>query len=267
MGLDTLNDASYKDYSTSIMQLLRDNHILWTSSKDLVQDTSPPSKPPKKDVPASATKFKIRIAIDFGTDGVGLAYATSSENVFVHENWGNGKYGRVTKPKAIALLDEAHKLLSMGMDATATYSSMPKFKNKWMLFERFKMSLYDNNHSDEKEQDSQHSKRGIKKQLIATNGKKVDSNVVFVAVLKHIQKLAKTMMRKKKIKGIKKGDIQWLLTVPAIWNDDAKEMMKQWAIESGMVDPEIAGQCRIVYEPDCASLAVQHEIRDDEKQD
>merc|ERR1712045_15557 len=31
--LDTLNDASYKD-STLIMQLLRDNLTLWTSSQD-----------------------------------------------------------------------------------------------------------------------------------------------------------------------------------------------------------------------------------------
>merc|ERR1712048_717018 len=35
--LDTLNDASYKD-STLIMQLLRDNLTLWTSSQDDADD-------------------------------------------------------------------------------------------------------------------------------------------------------------------------------------------------------------------------------------
>ena len=57
----------------------------------------------------------------------------------------------------------------------------------------------------------------------------------------------------------KKEEIQWIVTVPAIWNDDAKRKMKEWIIKAGLVDPSIDNQCRIVYEPDCASLCLQYD--------
>merc|ERR1712142_1279576 len=98
--------------------------------------------------------------------------------------------------------------------------------------------------------------------LTATNGKRVESQVVFVAVLEHIRDLAKKMMRKKKIKGIKSKDIQWIITVPAIWNEAAKIKMETWTIESGLVDEQIENQCHIAYEPVCAALSIQHEVKD-----
>ncbi len=39
----------------------------------------------------------------------------------------------------------------------------------------------------------------------------------------------------------KEEKIQWIVTVPAIWSDEAKEKMKTWIIK-----------CIIVYEPDSA---------------
>ena len=57
-------------------------------------------------------------------------------------------------------------------------------------------------------------------------------------------------------------DIQWIITVPAIWNDAARKQMKQWAIDSGLVDSNIPNQCKIALEPEWASIAVRHEIED-----
>ena len=37
--------------------------------------------------------------------------------------------------------------------------------------------------------------------------------------------------------------------------------MKEWAIKAGLIDDKIKDQCKIVYEPDCASLAIQHEVK------
>ena len=39
--------------------------------------------------------------------------------------------------------------------------------------------------------------------------------------------------------------------------------MRQWAIDAGLIDVNIHDQCKIVYEPDCASLAIQYEINRD----
>ena len=36
--------------------------------------------------------------------------------------------------------------------------------------------------------------------------------------------------------------------------------MVEWAIKSGLVSGKIPNQLKIVYEPDCASLSVQHAI-------
>ena len=64
---------------------------------------------------------------------------------------------------------------------------------------------------------------------------------------------------------INDDQIQWIVTVPAIWNDEAKHTMKEWAIKAGLVDENIPNQCKIVYEPDCASLAIKYEISREEQ--
>ena len=105
------------------------------------------------------------------------------------------------------------------------------------------------------------SKITINDTLTATNGKTVKSSIVFIAAFKHLHNLAKTLLQRKRIKNIKDDEIQWIITVPAIWNDEAKYRMRQWTIDAGLVNPEIDNQCKIVYEPDCASLSIQHHIQ------
>eukprot|EP01083_Nonionella_stella_P139228 424255_1 len=104
----------------------------------------------------------------------------------------------------------------------------------------------------------------IKDTLTATNGKTVKASIVFVAVFKHLHKQAKNYLKRNKLsrsffKSLTDKDYQWIITVPAIWNDASKYKMRQWAIDARLVDPNIEGQCKIVYEPDCASLALQYE--------
>eukprot|EP01084_Bolivina_argentea_P248128 415034_1 len=98
---------------------------------------------------------------------------------------------------------------------------------KWMLFQGFKMSLYENNgthqeYKTENDDENRDVKIGIKQELTAANGKKMKSSIVFIAAFKYLQTLAKTYLKKKRIKNIKDSDIQWIITVPAIWNDNAK---------------------------------------------
>eukprot|EP01084_Bolivina_argentea_P194225 333216_1 len=52
-------------------------------------------------------------------------------------------------------------------------------------------------------------------------------------------------------------EIQWIVTVPAIWSEKAKKKMKNWMVEAALIDKQIIDQCVIVYEPDCASLSMQ----------
>ena len=65
--------------------------------------------------------YKLHIAIDFGTDGIGLAFAIEDE-VYVHEKFISRKYGASVKPKTIVLLDEEGEVNSLGIDAKFTLS-------------------------------------------------------------------------------------------------------------------------------------------------
>eukprot|EP01084_Bolivina_argentea_P289301 496741_1 len=51
------------------------------------------------------------------------------------------------------------------------------------------------------------------------------------------------------------------MTVPAIWSEKAKYQMKQWMIDAELVDINIKDQCLIVYESDCAALAMFQESK------
>ncbi len=49
------------------------------------------------------------------------------------------------------------------------------------------------------------------------------------------------------------NNIQWILTVPAIWSDKAKYKMEFWSKKAKLINKNIYSHLRIVYEPDCAS--------------
>jgi hypothetical protein len=52
------------------------------------------------------------------------------------------------------------------------------------------------------------------------------------------------------------ADIQWVLTVPAIWNDFGKAFMRKAAFHAGLVADELSDDLILVLEPEGASLAV-----------
>jgi hypothetical protein len=51
-------------------------------------------------------------------------------------------------------------------------------------------------------------------------------------------------------------DVQWVLTVPAIWNDFGKAFMRKAAYKAGLTESEQPDNLMLVLEPEGASLAV-----------
>eukprot|EP01083_Nonionella_stella_P014672 41187_1 len=83
---------------------------------------------------------------------------------------------------------------------------------------------------------------------------------VFVHVLKYLQTIAKKHMAKiTQNAPITDNEIQWIVTVPAIWSEKAKKRMKHFIIKAGLVSEYVKDQCLIVYEPDCAALCIFEE--------
>jgi hypothetical protein len=52
------------------------------------------------------------------------------------------------------------------------------------------------------------------------------------------------------------ADTQWVLTVPAIWNDFAKAIMRHAAVNAGLIQDVTSSNLTIVLEPEAAALAV-----------
>eukprot|EP01084_Bolivina_argentea_P289704 497520_1 len=86
-------------------------------------------------------KFKIHIAIDFGTDGCALASAFNDE-VEVYDRWRSKNFSKSVKTKTSILLNEKNEIVSFGNDAKNMFIVGEVYKDKWKLFERFKMALY-----------------------------------------------------------------------------------------------------------------------------
>ncbi|ETO02595.1 hypothetical protein RFI_34823, partial [Reticulomyxa filosa] len=108
--------------------------------------------------------------------------------------------------------------------------------------------------------------KDIPKKIKASSSEEVnaetETEIVFVRALEYIKKKALDLLSQMNMQcqGIK--DIQWVLTVPAIWSDKSKGYMMKWAIKAGMVDPSIPNHLIIAYEPECASLSVLCEMFD-----
>eukprot|EP01084_Bolivina_argentea_P297695 512909_1 len=86
------------------------------------------------------TVFKLSVGIDFGTDGVGLAYAIPDGSTYIHNMWDDTEATR--KPKTSVLFDNNNNVLRVGSEAQNMCLKLTGDQG-WKLFERFKMNLYD----------------------------------------------------------------------------------------------------------------------------
>ena len=110
------------------------------------------------------------------------------------------------------------------------------------------------------------TKKKLRDKLTAMNGYEIESEIVFIEAFKHLKaevfKNLKKIIKKSKmdivINDVK--DIQWIVTIPAIWDDVAKNKMKIWIEKAGLTHKYINNHCLLKYEPDCASLSLQNEI-------
>ena len=74
------------------------------------------------------------------------------------------------------------------------------------------------------------------KELEDDNGKRLPAKRVFSMVIKYL-KYELMKESQKRIEGqIKDEEIQWVLTVPAIWTPPAKQFMRECAVEVNMMN-------------------------------
>ncbi|XP_064601158.1 LOW QUALITY PROTEIN: heat shock 70 kDa protein 12B-like [Liolophura sinensis] len=165
------------------------------------------SKPGK---PWPSSKPLLVVAIDIGTTYSGYAFSFQHEfladklKITTNKVWLDGDNHLQTsyKTPTSVLFDPDGHFHSFGYEAETKYSQLAKNKEEknWLLFRRFKMSLY-----------------------------KSEQQVV-------------------------DSEIQYVLTVPAIWGEDAKQgSMRKAALQSGILGDQLA----IALEPEAASIFCQ----------
>ncbi|XP_053389262.1 heat shock 70 kDa protein 12A-like [Mercenaria mercenaria] len=197
----------------------------------------------------SDKKDKMLVAaIDFGTTFSGYAfsfkhdYQSDPSKVSTNQNWVAGSMALVSlKAPTVVLFDENKKFHSFGYEAENTYSelALDDEHHKWYYFKRFKMRLHEKKITRTIEIDDD-------------KGRKMKALDVFGAVIKYLKDHLLNLLKTRGTE-VQNSDIHWVLTVPAIWTDSAKQFMREAAYKAD-ID---GGQLSIALEPEAASLFCQ----------
>lgn len=192
----------------------------------------------------------IVAAIDFGTTYSGYAFSLKhhfKQDPTLHivtNKWQSGQLLSHKAPTCV-LFDKDGNFDCFGYDAEDKYMELAADEDEnvdeWYYFHRFKMNLY-----------NQKIHRGM--QLKDTKGKELPAKRVFSESIKFLKD---HLLEALTMKGttMSEDDIHWVLTVPAIWSDAAKQFMRESAEEAGIKGALLS----IALEPEAASLYCQHQ--------
>ncbi|KAK3605681.1 hypothetical protein CHS0354_013478 [Potamilus streckersoni] len=164
-------------------------------------------------------------AIDIGTSYSGYAvqfyedFKKDPLKIFSPQTWNGGKINLSSlKTPTCLLLNEKQEIEAFGFQAEDRYANLciDKENDKYYFFRRFKMKLIEG--------------EGLKRTSMIEDetGKKCLALNVFALSIKCL-KIHLMEMLKKQETGVEEEDIFWVLTVPAIWNDAAKQFMREAA--------------------------------------
>ncbi|XP_052818968.1 heat shock 70 kDa protein 12B-like [Mya arenaria] len=203
------------------------------SSRKISKDALPRSTKPER-------KHLFVAAIDFGTTFTGYAFSTNillddPINCSIYQTEGL----RSEKGPTCVLLNPDETFSAFGYDAGIKYVAMCQNddKEKYYFFQRFKMSLYKN------------KKLSRETKIKDLNGKELLAIDVFSKVIKHLsEELYKQL--KKSMTGVSSDDVLWVITIPAIWSDAAKQFMREAANKAEIDDEDL----KLILEPEAASL-------------
>ena len=160
------------------------------------------------------------IAIDFGTSGTGYAYSfTGSDTIEAKEPGGQEAKKALTN----LLLNADGSFNSFGAEARRRYydsesSAMNFFMNFKMCLES--LDMFSN------------------PVTFTANGKRFPLIEVISKTLQYVKEEALKETGRSLPDGLQAREVQWVLTVPAIWADGAKGFMRKAAYQAGLIDTE-----------------------------
>ncbi|XP_060570239.1 heat shock 70 kDa protein 12A-like [Ruditapes philippinarum] len=186
-------------------------------------------------------------AIDFGTTYSG--YAFSFRHEFEQDplkvcasSWTTGSRVSISlKTSSTILFKPNRQFDSFGFEAEDKYSdlALDDEHRDWYYFRRFKMMLYS-------------SKDVHRTSLIKDEtGKELPAMEVFAAGIRYLKDHMMQSCTERMYGGdMNLHDIRWVLTVPAIWDDAAKQFMREAALKAGIPGEYL----KLALEPEAASM-------------
>ncbi|XP_022666555.1 uncharacterized protein LOC111252621 isoform X2 [Varroa destructor] len=187
----------------------------------------------------------VVVAIDFGTTYSGYAYSFTRdpESIHIMRKWEGGDPGILNqKTPTSALLTPEGEFHSFGFAARDHFHDLDvEQAKKWLYFDKFKMTL--------------HSSENLTRdtEIRAVNGRPLKALAVFSMALRHFRDQALREVREA-VPGLAFEDIRWVITVPAIWRQPAKQFIRAAAYKAGIGSPENPERVVIALEPEVASV-------------
>ncbi|VDH95526.1 Hypothetical predicted protein [Mytilus galloprovincialis] len=189
-------------------------------------------------VPQDST---LVVAIDIGTTYSGYAFSFGHQykskplNITSH-SWPDGPS---YKTPTCVLLTSEKKFHSFGREAENKYISLAENEEHedWYFVTRFKMLLMEKEELDEQT-------------LVEDMDKKpISALLVFTEAIKYLKNHLLNDLKKRNL-DVPDNQIKWVLTVPAIWSDPAKQFMRTAAEQADIPHSSLT----LAYEPEAAAL-------------
>jgi len=184
---------------------------------------------------------RVIAAIDFGTHGTGFAWAFTSERsrapgerrINFFDDW-IGQPANYVKNLSALLLDGSGEVVEWGYQAQKHFQVESRTDPRLKYFQRFKMGLLP-------AKDAQHGTESP-----SVPGK--SPSELITMYLANFRRFAFDKI----IAGssVAEDEIVWCLTVPAIWKDRERQMMRDCAVAAGLPDDRLL----IAVEPEVAAL-------------
>lgn len=206
---------------------------------------------------SSPITFIAVVAIDFGTTFSGFAFAFNNKDgeksVHMNKEWGTDQGYSTMKTPTCLLLNPDKSFNSFGYEAQDRYADLEEEEAcQYFYFDSFKMILHNNENLNRNTT------------LEAGNGEHMMALDVFKYSIKYLYTRALEVIQERTgDENFGMSDVQWVLTVPAIWKPAAKQFMREAAYQAGLACPSNPEQILIALEPEAASFyCTEQKMRD-----
>uniref|UniRef100_A0A8C1BY97 Heat shock protein 12B n=1 Tax=Cyprinus carpio carpio TaxID=630221 RepID=A0A8C1BY97_CYPCA len=206
-----------------------------------------PSPSPRTEVrPRVARPFSVVVAIDFGTTSSGYAFSFTEDPETIHmmRRWEGGDPGVANqKSPTCLLLTPDLRFHSFGFAARDSYHDLdPEEARHWLYFDKFKMKIHST------------SDLTMETELESVSGRRVPAIEVFAHALRFFREHVLKEVKDQSSSVLEGNEVRWVITVPAVWRQPAKQFMREAAYLAGLVTPDSPDQLLIALEPEAASL-------------